>query len=145
MIHNVKTIWKDKMAFDSQIDNHIIRIDTGGELGDDSGPSPKKLLLASLAGCTGMDVVSLLNKMRVPFTNVEMDIDANLTNEHPKVYSEIRIVYRVFGTQLNKDKVKKAVDLSQERYCGVSAMLKKNSPITYSIEYVEEINLNKIA
>jgi len=130
MIHQVKTIWKDKMAFDSQIDNHTIRIDTGGGLGDDSGPNPKKLLLASLAGCTGMDVVSLLKKMRVPFTNFEMDIDADLIEEHPKVYSEIRIIYRVFGTQLNKDKVKKAVDLSQERYCGVSAMLKKNSPIT---------------
>lgn len=145
MTHNIKTIWKDKMAFESQIDNNILRIDTGGALGDNSGPSPKKLLLASLAGCTGMDVVSLLSKMRVPFTNFEMDIDADLTDEHPKVYSEISIVYRVFGTQLNKEKVKKAIDLSQEKYCGVSAMLKKNSPITYSIEYIEEIKLNKTA
>ena len=138
MKHQVKTIWKDKMAFDSQIDNHTVRIDTAGLLGDDSGPSPKKILLSALAGCTGMDVVSLLKKMRVSFTDFEMDIDADLTEEHPKVYSEIRILYRVFGTQLNKDKVKKAVDLSQEKYCGVSAMLEKNSPITYNIEYIEQ-------
>ncbi len=139
MIHEVKTIWKEKMAFDSQIDNHTVRIDTGGEMGDDSGPSPKKMLLASLAGCTGMDVVSLLKKMRVPFTGIEMDIAADLTDEHPKVYSEIRLIYRIFGKGLDQDKVKKAIDLSQVKYCGVSAMLKKNSPIHYSIEYVEEL------
>jgi len=145
MTHTVKTIWKDKMAFDSQIDKHTLRIDAAGLLGDDSGPSPKKLLLASLAGCTGMDVVSLLKKMRVPFTNFEMDIDADLTDEHPKVYEEIRIIYRIFGNDLNQEKVEKAIDLSQEKYCGVSAMLKKNSPVNYSIEYVEEIKLNKTA
>lgn len=138
MIHKVKTVWKDKMAFDSRIDNHTIRIDASDPLGDDTGPSPKKLLLSSLAGCTGMDVVSLLKKMRVPFSNFEMDVDADLTDEHPKVYSEIRIVYRIFGTQLNKEKVEKAIDLSQEKYCGVSAMLEKNSPIKYTIEYIEE-------
>ena len=137
MEHNIKTIWKNNMAFDSQIDNHNIRIDAGGNSGDDTGPSPKKLLLASLAGCTGMDVVSLLKKMRVNFLNFEIDIHADLTTEHPKVYSEIRIIYRLFGDHLDKNKVKKAIDLSQEKYCGVSAMLKKNSPIKYSIEYVE--------
>ena len=137
MEHKIKTIWKNNMAFDSQIDNHKIRIDTGGNLGDDTGPSPKKLLLASLVGCTGMDVVSLLEKMRVNISDFEIDIHANLTSEHPKVYSEIRILYRIFGSNLDKNKVKKAIDLSQEKYCGVSAMLKKNSPIRYSIEYVE--------
>lgn len=138
MLHNVKTTWKNKMAFDSQIDNHTIRIDTNGEIGDDSGPSPKKLLLSSLAGCTGMDVVSLLKKMRVTISGFEMDIEADLTDEHPKVYSEIRLVYRFYGTDMNKEKVEKSVQLSQEKYCGVSAMLRKNSPINYRIEYVEE-------
>ena len=136
-MHSVKTVWKDKMAFDSHIDSHTLRIDTGGELGDDTGPSPKKLLLASLAGCTGMDVVSLLKKMRVDITGFEMDIDADLTEEHPIVYSEMRLVYRFYGTGLDKAKVEKAVKLSQERYCGVSEMLRKNNPINYSIEYIE--------
>ena len=138
MLHTVNTKWKNKMAFDSEVDNHTIRIDTGGEMGDDSGPGPKKLLLSSLAGCTGMDVVSLLKKMRVSITGFEMDIEADLTEEHPKVYSEIRLVYRFFGTDLKKEKIEKSVQLSQEKYCGVSAMLKKNSPINYSIEYVEK-------
>ncbi len=138
MIHKVKTTWKDKMAFDSQIDNHVVRIDTASPDGDDTGPSPKKLLLASLAGCTGMDVVSFMKKMRIPFTDLEMDIEADLTEEYPQVYSEIRLTYRIYGHQLNKEKVQKAVDLSKDKYCGVSAMLKNNSPIVYTVEYIEE-------
>ena len=135
-IHSVKTVWNNKMAFDSHIDDHVLRLDTGGELGDDTGPSPKKTLLATLAGCTGIDVVSLLNKMRVPFTGLEMDIEADLTEEHPKVYSEIRLIYRLSGKDLNHAKVEKAVKLSKEKYCGISAMLEKNCPIIFSIEYV---------
>ncbi len=137
-MHSVQTVWKDNMAFESHIDKHTLRIDTTAPLGNDSGPSPKKLLLASLAGCTGMDVVSLLKKMRVEFTGLEMDVDADLTEEHPVVYSEIRLVYRFYGTHLDKAKVEKAVQLSQDRYCGVSEMLRKNSPIVYRIEYGEE-------
>ncbi len=137
MTHIVNTRWKGNMAFDSQIDTHTLRIDAPKEIGRDSGPSPKKLLLSSLAGCTGMDVVSLLQKMRINFTDFEILIDADLTTEHPKVYSEIRMVYKIFGSDLNKEKIQKAVDLSQEKYCGVSAMLKKNSPIKYSVELVE--------
>ena len=94
--------------------------------------------MSSLAGCTGMDVVSLLKKMRVSISGFEMDIEADLTKEHPKIYSEIRLVYRFYGTNFKKEKVEKTVQLSQERYCGVSAMLKKNSSIKYSIEYVEQ-------
>ena len=141
-MHNVKTIWKNKMAFDSQIEKHIIRLDAKESVGGaDSGASPKKLLLASLAGCTGMDVVSLLKKMRVSFNQFEIDIEADLTEEHPIVYSEIRLVYRLYGTDLKKEKVEKAIGLSQERYCGVSAMLRKSCPIKYSVEYFEEIPL----
>ncbi len=137
VMHLIKTNWLSKMAFDSQIDNHVVRIDTNGLMGDDSGPSPKKLLLSSLAGCTGMDVVALLKKMRVPFYGFEMEIEADLTEEHPKIYSDIRLIYRFYGIDLNIEKVEKAVRLSQEKYCGVSAMLKKSSNIYYSIEYVK--------
>ncbi len=136
MEHSVNTRWQDRMAFDSHIGKHTVRIDTSGEYGDDTGAGPKQLLLSALAGCTGMDVVSLLKKMRIPFTGLEIDITADLTDTHPKVYSQIRLVYRVFGHELEQDKVKKAIDLSQEKYCGVSAMLRKNSPILYDIEYV---------
>jgi len=136
MSYKINTVWKEKMAFDSQLDNHVLRMDTTPEMGDDSGPSPKQLLLAALAGCTGMDVASLLKKMRVPFTGFEIEIEAELTEGHPIVFSEIRLKYLLFGKDLNKEKVKKAIVLSQERYCGVSAMLKKNSPIRYEIEYI---------
>ena len=135
MGYKVNTVWKEKMAFESQLGNHTVRMDTTPELGDDSGASPKQLLLAGLAGCTGMDVASLLKKMRVPFENFEMDIEAELTDEHPIVFSEIRLKYVFWGDNLDKAKVEKAVKLSQDKYCGVSAMLKKNSPITYTIEY----------
>ena len=134
--HNIKTVWNNKMAFDAHIDKHTLRLDTGGEIGDDTGPSPKKTLLATLAGCTGMDVVSFLIKMRVPFTGFEMDIEADLTDDHPRVYSEIRLIYRLFGQDLDHAKVEKAVKLSKEKYCGISTMLEKNCPIVYSIEYV---------
>lgn len=134
-MHKVKTTWVNKMAFDSQIDKHTIRIDAPEPLGDDSGASPKKMLLTALAGCTGIDVVSLLNKMKVSITNFEMDVEADLTDEHPKVYSEIRLTYRFYGKDLNKKKIEKAVTLSKDKYCGVSEMLKKNCPIIYAIEY----------
>jgi len=137
-MHNVKTNWVNNMAFDSQIDKHTLRIDAPEPLGEDTGASPKKLLLSSLAGCTGIDVVSLLNKMKVSFDNFEMDVEADLTDEHPKVYSEIRLVYRFYGEDLNKAKIEKAIALSKDKYCGVSAMLQKNCPIVYSVEYFKE-------
>lgn len=135
--YSVNTSWAGKMAFDSQVDKHIVRLDTGGELGDDSGPSPKKLLLSSLAGCTGMDVVSLLEKMRVKLEGFDIEIEADLTEEHPKVFSEIRMKYIFKGQNLDRSKLEKAIQLSQERYCGVSEMLRKNSPIHYIIEIRE--------
>lgn len=134
---DVKTVWKEKMAFDSHVGNHVVRMDASPEMGDDSGPSPKHLVLAGLAGCSGMDVVSLLRKMRVEFTAFDIQIKTELTEEHPHVFSEIHMVYHVAGKELDKAKVEKAVNLSQERYCGVAAMLKKNGPLEYSIEYSE--------
>lgn len=135
---DIKTVWQENMAFESHVGNHTVRMDTMPDLGDDTAPTPKHLVLAGLAGCTGMDVVSLLKKMRVDFTGFEIDIETDLTEEHPKVFSEITMVYRVSGKELDKKKVEKAITLSQDRYCGVSAMLKKNSAISYRIEYIED-------
>ena len=135
MTNQVTTTWKKDLAFDSNIDGHVIRIDSTGTPEENSGPGAKKLLLSSLSACTGIDVVSILNKMRVPFTGLELEVEADLTEEHPKVYSEIRLIYKVYGENLSRDKVEKAVKLSKEKYCGVSAMLEKNCPIVYSIVY----------
>ncbi|MCF8276250.1 MAG: OsmC family protein [Flavobacteriales bacterium] len=138
MEYKVNTVWKDKMAFDSHLGNHTVRMDTTPEMGDDSGPSPKELVLAGLTGCTGMDVVSLFRKMRVDFTHFEMKAETQLTEEHPKVFSDITLIYIVGGNDLDHEKVEKAISLSFEKYCGVAAMLKKNGPINYKIEYSDQ-------
>jgi len=137
VVYQTKTTWVEKLAFDNQIDKHSFRIDGNGPTPEGTGPSPKKMLLTSLAACTGIDIVSMLEKMRVPITGLELDTEADLTDEHPKVFSEIRLIYRVFGENIDRAKVEKAVQLSKEKYCGVSAMLEKNSPIKIEIEYVE--------
>lgn len=136
-MHKITSAWSEKMAFDNHVGNHVVRIDTAPPLGEDSGPGPKSLLLVSLAGCSGLDVVSMLNKMRVKFDSFDIDVEADLTEEHPKVYSHIRMVYRFIGKDIKQEKVEKAVRLSQEKYCGVSAMLRKNCPIDYEIAISE--------
>ncbi|RPD46574.1 MULTISPECIES: OsmC family protein [Chitinophagaceae] len=121
------TTWKSGNAFTSTYKGEQIEID-----GD--GFSPKALLLTGLAGCSGIDLVSLLEKMRVPFGSVAIDAVTEQTDEHPRVFKAINLVYRVQTGEENRDKVAKAIDLSLEKYCGVAAMLQKNSPITYTIE-----------
>lgn len=121
------TVWKTGKAYDSFKDNAKIEIDGGG------GFNPKALLLSGLSACSAIDVVEVLEKMRVPFADLEVDAEANQTDEHPRVFKTIHLTYRVKTEEDNRDKVKKAVDLSLEKYCGVAAMLKKNSDIQYEI------------
>ena len=124
------------MAFDSVVEGHTLTIDADTEFGGtDSGPTPKPLLLLSLTGCTGMDVVSLMNKMRVEYADFEVKVDGELTDEHPKYYHKIHLTYSLKTKPEYHEKVKKAVDLSQERYCGVSYMLAKSSEVTYEIDF----------
>lgn len=125
------------MSFDATVDGHHLTIDAHTEHGgQDLGPSPKRLLLVALAGCTAMDVTSLLNKMRVPFTDLQVDTSGEVTEEHPKIYGKMHITYRVAGAKGFEDKMEKAVNLSLERYCGVTAMLSKAGTITHEILYV---------
>jgi putative redox protein len=124
------TVWKKDQEFKSYQDEHKVKLDGNKK----EGFSPKALLLSGLAACSGIDVVEILQKMKVDFSDFEIDVEAEQTEGHPKVFKEIHILYKIKTNADNKDKVKKAVDLSLEKYCGVSAMLKKNSPITYKIE-----------
>ena len=96
---------------------------------EDGGYSPKALLLSGLAGCTGMDVVSILDKMKAPYESIRIDVSAEQTEEPPRVFTEIIMVYVVKIDAAYEDKVKRAVDLSLEKYCGVAAMLRKHCPI----------------
>jgi putative redox protein len=135
---NVTTKWVSALAFDATADSgHTVRIDTsveGGGLG--TGMNPKKMLLASLCGCSGMDVVDILQKMKVPFTKMEITAEAEQTTEHPKVFKFVTMVYRADVAPEHLDKLKRAAALSHDKYCGVSAMLAKHCAITYAIELV---------
>ena len=123
------TTWQGKQEFESTQDDNKIRLD-GNRL---TGFSPKALLLAGLAGCTGIDVVDILEKMRVTITSLTIDAEAEQTEEHPRVFKDIYLHYRVGTNRENEEKVTKAINLSLEKYCGVSAMLKKNSGIHYTL------------
>ena len=126
------------MAFDTVIDGHTLTIDADPDFGgNDNGPKPKPLLLLSLSGCTGMDVVSLMNKMRVEYADFQVKVDAELTEEHPKYYHKIHLTYSLKTKPEYHEKVKKSVNLSQERYCGISYMLSKSSELTHEIEFQE--------
>ena len=126
------TIWKTGHAFDSFKENSKIEIDGNG------GFNPKALLLSGLAGCSGIDVVDVLEKMRVPFADLKIEVETEQTTEHPRVFKDIHINYIITTAEENREKVKKAVDLSLDKYCGVSAMLKKNSKIDYTITIKSE-------
>lgn len=118
-------IWQQGMAFKAHLDGFELTIDAGRDVGGSGrGPKPKGLTLVSLAGCTGMDVIAILKKMRIKPDYFEVRTDAVLADEHPRVIREIVVKYIFRGTDLPADKIKKAVNLSEERYCGVSATLK---------------------
>lgn len=136
--HSVKTIFNENMAFTSTINGHEVRMDTtADDGGNDSGPSPKRLMLASLAGCTGMDVVSILEKMKVAFSNFSMDVDAQVTDEHPKYYNKVKLTYSIKLDVADRPKMEKAVALSQDKYCGVSAMFKAFAALETKIVYLD--------
>jgi putative redox protein len=130
--------WQTNMAFEAIVNGHSIIMDTdatGG--GHNEGPRPKILLLAGLGGCTGMDVVSILAKMKIVPEKFWMEISAELSNEHPKVFNQIKLVYFFKGENLEYNKLEKAVHLSKERYCAVSAMLSKTAEMNIEIKIVD--------
>lgn len=128
--------WTGGMAFSARTGSgHDVvmdaRTDVGGE---NKGPRPTELLLAGLGGCTGMDVVSILRKMRVEFDRLEIAIEADERADHPKQFEHFRMVYRVFGTEVPADKVKRAVELSETTYCSVAGLFRHGAKIEYQIE-----------
>jgi putative redox protein len=129
-----KVVWKDGLGFDAHLDGFTFTIDADQAVGGlNRGPKPKGLTLISLAGCTGMDVISILKKMRVAVDFFEVTTDAVLTDEHPKKFIDISLKLKLKGKDLPPDKIKKAVSLSKERYCGVTATLKPSVNISYEI------------
>ena len=132
----VKVVGKSigNSAFEYELNGHKIITDSTIEKGGENlGPGPKSLLLVGLIGCTGIDVASILKKMRVEYDDLTIEVETHQVDEHPKVYKDIHMTYRFKGKDLPLDNINKAVNLSMEKYCGVSAMLSKATPITYDI------------
>ncbi len=133
-MNKITAKWSGNMAFQLHQDGHKFYLDASEDVGgNNKGPRPKALLLSGLAGCTGMDVVSILKKMKITDYQLEIDISGELTDEHPKVYNKILIQYIFTGKDLPLAKLQKAVELSETRYCGVSAMLGKTAEIKTKI------------
>ncbi len=134
----VRISWQENMAFEADVNGHKIMLDAAeGVGGENRGPRPKPLMLTALAGCTGMDVISILKKMRVEPDNFDVIVEGDLTEEHPKQFYKMNVIYEFTGKDLPLEKLKKAVSLSEERYCGVSALYKKAIELTSEIRIKE--------
>ena len=130
----VSTRWLENMSFESEINGHKLIIDAKEEVGgQDKGPRPKPLMLAALGGCTSMDVVSILKKMRVELKSLNVIVEGELSEEHPKRFTKMHVIYEVEGDDIPMDKIEKAVSLSEDKYCGVSAVYKEVMEITSEI------------
>ena len=135
MTNTVSTNWKGNMKFESDNPSgHTLVIDAGQDSGGEgAGLRPKALMLSALAGCSGLDVISILDKMKVKLDDYKMIIHGVLTEEHPKYYHEVNVEYHFYGSNLNENKIKKAVKLSDDKYCGVMEMFKKFAKININI------------
>ncbi|MGB0879664.1 MAG: OsmC family protein [Polaribacter sp.] len=133
--NTVTTTWKKNMQFETDNPSgHRIFIDTSAEHGgNDNGLRPKALMLSSLAGCSGLDIVSLLKKMRAEADDFNIEVTAELTEEHPRFYHKVQVDYHFYGNQLNEEKINKAVNLSVEKYCGVMEMFRQFAEVKTSI------------
>jgi putative redox protein len=136
-VNTIKATFNSGMNFTADVNGHKIEIDTdeaGG--GNNIGTRPKALMLVSLAGCTGFDIVSILNKMRVNFSDFSISVDGHLTETEPKVYDTVVINYTIKVSKEDEPKVEKAVKLSKEKYCGVSKMFEAFAKVSFEIHYL---------
>lgn len=132
---NISVSWTPGMRFDATApEGTRMTMDAHRDFsGGGAGPTPMEAVLAALAGCTGMDVVSILKKMRAPLEALTIDVSSERAADHPKVFTAIHLRYRASGAGLQKEQVEKAASLSEERYCSVSAMLRHAARITYEV------------
>jgi putative redox protein len=130
MSHKAKLIWRGGFAFEAELQGHKFLIDLDqSEGGEDLGPRPKSLLLPALASCSAVGVIGILNKMRITGYALDIDVDAESSEIHPRVYTVINLSYNFTGSERDGNKLQKAVSVSEERYCSVYAMLSKTAAI----------------
>jgi len=130
---HVGVTWKGNLAFEAETGSgHRFSLDAKPESGgEDRGPSPMEVLLVSLAGCTGMDVASILKKKRVDLNNMTVGIDADRASQHPKHFTRIEVCFTFEGKDIKDDDVKQAIELSADKYCSVGVMLREKAEISY--------------
>ena len=134
--HHSSVDWKHELTFDAHQNEQTFTLVSSTNDAAEPGISPKNMLLTALAGCTAMDVASLLPKMRVPFTTLRVRVDGELTDEQPRVYRNIHMIYEVGTSEDFRPQVERAIAKSTETYCGVHAMLSKGSTITHELVFV---------
>jgi len=131
---SVNISWLENMSFETEVNGHKLILDADAAVGgENKGMRPKPLMLVALAGCTGMDVVSILKKMRVEVESFDVEVQGDLTEAHPKHFINMHIIYKFKGENLPMDKLEKAIKLSQDSYCGVSANYRKAMNLTFEI------------
>lgn len=136
MKQQIKATWQSGVHLISEGPGGTLPMDGSKDVGgQEKGLRPKALMLSALAGCAGVDLAMLLEKMRAEVENFEIEVTGELTEEHPKYYHKVSVCFKLYGTDFKKDKIKKAIDLSESTYCGVMAMFKKFATVTTSIAY----------
>ena len=137
---DAKVVWKEGLAFEGiGGSGFTVSLDTLAEEGGGTGFSPMEVLLVSLAGCTAMDVISILKKKRQDVTSFEVRAHGLRADDHPKIYTDITLEYVVRGHGVDPKAVERAIELSETKYCSVAGMLKKaaNITTTFRIEEAE--------
>ena len=143
MAHEIDVQWMGKMQFNALINGHTVVMDAPEQVGgEDVGPTPKPFILAALAGCTGMDIAAILRKAEKNPDDFDMKVVGEMSKRTPLQYIAIHMVYEFKGKDENQEAALKAVTDSQEKYCGVSSMLKKALPVTWEVHYNEELIFN---
>jgi putative redox protein len=135
--NTITSVYEGGMSFKTGVKGHDVIIDLNKDNGgNDLGTSPKILMLVSLAGCTGVDVVGILNKMKVSFSDFSINVHAHLTEADPKIYDDVALIYSIKVDKKDEGKVQKAVTLSQDKYCGVSEMFRAFAKLSHEVEFL---------
>lgn len=137
MSHKTTTVWKENLIFES--DNpggYTFNVGQSPEKDEKNKPlRPKALMLSSLAGCSGLDIVSILEKMKSKVDDIKIETSGELTDEHPRTYHTVTVDYHFYGSNLDEDKINKAVTLSIDKYCGVMEMFKQFAEVKTAIHF----------
>ena len=143
MAHEIEVQWMGKMQFNALVNGHTIIMDAPEKVGgEDNGPIPKPFVLTALAGCTGMDIAAILRKADKIPDDFNMKVTGEISKRQPIEYIAIHLIYEFKGAAENKEAALNAVTDSQEKYCGVSSMLKKALPVTWEVTYNGELIFN---